>query len=628
MCGGAFRTRGTAIGATLATCLLLLLAGAPLAEAGTIWVTDGNMSAGASGGCGAFGLSGDLPLFDAGNTCPFGGMWISAAGSVPAGENAFWMTTAPPGITINQAWTQSNGVSSNGIANGWAVGDFWRDVGSGVYGGSTLASGQEWLNTSLEGAPDINSQIYGIQLICTHSASQGSCSESSNPNFTVGGVELQGTENSAPTVTGLNSLWNQPAGQYVWNPPDDPWTVAVSASDFSGICNFSANVNGIEVQGPTEPRDDTVWQQCPTPADWNFNVDTRTYVPTSGSLPIQLNATNAAGTGDATSKSALVDNDPVTVSLNSPNDPNPTLWVSHAVTVNATATAGPSGVSQMRCSADGAPATAYPTAGVTVNGDGTHDVSCTASNGAVDPQGQPNTGTSSIAVHIDEAPPSLSFEPRSAGDPTGLVVDASDSESGVAGGSIEMAPAGSSDWTSLPTTFDGSHLLSHFDDANLTGTYTFRATACDNVGNCATASEGMALPVRAASDAEVSLTKIVDPLRRRTVSERVRVDWHWATVHRDGKVERVKRGGHLKTIKVVKYVKQCTTRSERRTGRVKRVCRTPSVHTTKTLDVPYGQPVTVHGLYTTSRACRWQGSRSRSWPRRTTVSRRSVRSPR
>jgi hypothetical protein len=321
-------------------------------------------------------------------------------------------------------------------------------------------------------------------------------------------------------------------------------------------------------------------------------------LPASGTLPIQLNATNAAGvTGDA-STSILVDNDPVTVSFSAPNDPNPTVWVGHAVTVDATATAGPSGVSGMRCSTDGASASAYPAAGVTVDGDGIHDVSCTARNNAVDPQGQPNTGTSSIAIHIDEAPPSLTFERRNPSDPTGLVVDATDSESGIASGSIEMAPAGSSNWTTLPTTFDGSHLLAHFDDANRSGTYAFRATACDNVGNCASASVAAALPVRTASDAEVSLTKIVNPLRRRTVSEQVRVDWHWATVHRNGKVVRVKRGGHLKTIKVVKYVRQCTTRRAA-SGRVKRVCRTPSGHPTKTLNVPYGQPVTVHGLYTT-----------------------------
>ena len=119
-----------------------------------------------------------------------------------------------------------------------------------------------------------------------------------------------------------------------------------------------------------------------------------------------------------------------------------------------------------------------------------------------------------------------------------------------------MAPVGTSNWISLPTTFDGSHLVSQFDDTNRSGPYTFQATACDNVGNCATESEQLTLPLRAAPDSEVSLTKIV----------------------------------------------KCTTRRVRARPRrrAERTCRTPQERETQTLDVPHGQPVTVHGLYTTS----------------------------
>ena len=93
-------------------------------------------------------------------------------------------------------------------------------------------------------------------------------------------------------------------------------------------------------------------------------------------------------------------------------------------------------------------------------------MACTAWNNAIDPQGNHDSGTSSMTVHIDEAPPALSLEPVNPNDPTGLVADTSDSESGVAGGSIEIAPAGSSIWTALPTAFSGTQLLAHFDDAD------------------------------------------------------------------------------------------------------------------------------------------------------------------
>jgi hypothetical protein len=183
------------------------------------------------------------------------------------------------------------------------------------------------------------------------------------------------------------------------------------------------------------------------------------------------------------------------------------------------------------------------------------------------------------------------------------VVDTSDGESGVAGGSIEMAPAGTNDWTTLPTSFDGSHLLASFDDAGLAGSSAFRATSCDNAGNCASTTKQLTLPLRAAADSQVSLTRIVNPLQRRIVSEQVRVDWHWATVHRHHKLVRVKRGGHLKTIRIVKYVEQCTTRrvhTARHGWRLTKICRAPRVHVTKTLRVAYGHKVTPAGLYTTA----------------------------
>jgi len=588
---GALKFRGLVAAASIAVGLLTAVA-TPAAQAGTIWVTDGNMNTGQTGGCNAFAFYGDLAAFSAPQACP---MTVEGGYGASDGQNGYWMTTAPPGIVINSAWTANGDVTYVNFPGTYlVVGDFWRDVNSGAYGGSTLASGQQWFNTSLEGSSNINSQIYGIQLLCVNASG---CSGAAA--FAVSGIELAGTENSAPYVTGQGALWQ--GGSYVWNPPGDPWSVALYASDVSGICSSYATVRNGVINGPTPARDDTVWQQCQN-ANWSFNVDTRSEVPTDGSLAIGLSATNAAGVVNASTKTIPVDNDPVGVSFRTPNDANTSVWINHAVTVDATATAGPSRVGGMNCNVDRGTARPYPSNGLAVDGDGVHTVSCTAWNDAVDPQGQPNTGSNSMTIHIDEAPPSLAFEPQKPSNPTALVVDASDSESGVADGSIEMAPAGTSNWTALPTTFDGSHLLSHFDDAGRSGPYTFQATSCDNVGNCATATERLTLPLRVAADSEVSLTKIINPLRRRTVRERVRVGWHWVTLHEGHKVVRVKRGGHFETIKVVKLVQRCTTkrvRTGRKRWREERVCSTPQPRATETLDVPYGQTVTVHGLYTT-----------------------------
>ncbi len=395
-----------------AVALLTAIAAAP-SYAGTLWVTDG------SGNCNAFraylGSS-----FIAPSACP---MSIQANAFIPQGENAYWMTTAPPGITINQAWTANGDVSASGTNSAIVVGDFWRDVNTGAWGGSTLAPGQQWFNTGLEGSANINSQIYGIQLVCTQNVLWGGCPYNTIPSFTVSGINLQGTETTAPSISGQGSLWT--TGSYVWNPPVDPWSVGLLAADVSGVCASSASIGPRDqVNGPPEPRDTTVWQQCPDPVSWSFNVDTTSEVPTDGSLPIDLSATDAAGNEYTTSKNVAVDNDPVAVSFRTPNDANPSVWVNHAVTVDATPTAGPSGVARMTCAADGGNATSYTASGLTVNGDGVRSISCTAWNNAVGPQGQPNSGTASLSVHIDEAPPTLSFVPQRPGDPTALVVDA------------------------------------------------------------------------------------------------------------------------------------------------------------------------------------------------------------
>ena len=73
-------------------------------------------------------------------------------------------------------------------------------------------------------------------------------------------------------------------------------------------------------------------------------------------MSLQLGATNAAGVQSLVSETLSVDNEPVSVSLSTPNDSNPSVWVNHAVTVDATASAGPSGIGSLTCSVDRAAA--------------------------------------------------------------------------------------------------------------------------------------------------------------------------------------------------------------------------------------------------------------------------------
>jgi hypothetical protein len=97
-----------------------------------------------------------------------------------------------------------------------------------------------------------------------------------------------------------------------------------------------------------------------------------------------------------------VDNLPVDLSLNGPRDVPVTAGTQY---VTATATAGPSGVGTITCSVDDSPWTAQPltdggaetaTARIPVNGLGVHNVSCYATNQAVDGNGVPTMSTIQI----------------------------------------------------------------------------------------------------------------------------------------------------------------------------------------------------------------------------------------
>jgi hypothetical protein len=516
-------------------------------------------------------------IFDVGgNDAPYLGFGCAggfAVGGVPAGaaccnDYAAAQVNAPPGITI----TDAAATGDIELDNGWTGGSYSSDGGTAYW----TSAGRTFTDAPFA------SPYWGFQVWCPAGSS---CT--GGASIELSSIKLTATESSGPILDaeGSENLWYQDvAGEWIWNPSDDPWPITLAASDPSGVCSMWVSIGAHQIPGPSAVPNTSQFQQCPDPT-WTPSggaiVDTRDFVPGAQSAPLTITAINASGRTTSSSEDLNVDNDPVGLTFATPNDPNPTVWVNHDVVVDVSATAGPSGIGGISCGVDDKGAEPYPPDGVAVTGDGVHTVSCTAWNRAVDPQGQPNSTTNSIEVHIDEAPPTLQFEPQDPRDPTALVVDATDDESGVASGSIEMAQADSNDWTTLATTLNGGQLATHFDDADRTGPYVFKATSCDNVGNCASASEQLTLPLRAASDSEVSLTSIVNPGHHRVVYERVLVGWHWLTIRRDGQLVRIKVGGHFKTIKVIEA-----------TG--------PKQHATSTLRVAYGHSVTIHGLYTTN----------------------------
>ena len=508
------------------------------------------------------------------------------ASPASAGQYSDAQIVAPSGITITSATVTGSVFYSS---SEWSGGSYFNGGGAAWPNGSTTMTD-----------PTVSSWYWGYQVYCA----AASCTGAGRINLT--SVKLTASESQAPILTeqGSGNLWFQThPGEWVWNPPGDPWPLQVAASDPSGVCSMSASIGPHQLPGPSAVPNTAVWQQCPDPT-WTpssgASVDTQDYLSGSGPIPLEISATNAAGVNSTQSEMLHVDNEPVGVALSTSNDASRTVWANHAVTVFAAANAGPSGLGGMNCGTGSG--SSYTARGVTVDGDGVHTVVCTAWNNAVGPQGEPNSTTSSTAVHIDEAPPLVSFEPQQPGDPTGMVVNATDSESGVAGGSVQIAPAGSGNWAAAPTGFDGSHLLAHLDDAGLHGPYAVRATACDNVGNCATTTETLTMPLRLPAASDVGFAKIGTPAK--VVREQVLVGFHYKRERRHGRFVKVRVGGHYRTIRIVIPANTRCGHKLIKTGphlwQETTVCRPLGLHVVTTKLVPYGKAFTMHGLLVTT----------------------------
>ena len=463
-------------------------------------------------GTGAFTLA-----FNQGNTPPPGTLsqGVRTAGSalsqawlltgVPDGARMGYQINAPPGITINQVEYDDSQLQNIANGRGWVGFTYWNGGTAPVHRNGTAidaaASGP-----SLDS--NLNAPYWGIELRCVQSVCPW-------PGLIqLDQITVYPSEAQGPTITPVadpGSLWAQ-TGHWIWNAPGNSWPLDVSAGDASGVCSLTVDVGASApiADASLPSATNSSWQECQQPVSWTAALDTRDYVSGAGQMPLTLQATNAAGppTQASMSETLNVDNNPVGVSLSTPDDPNPTLWVNHAVTIDVTPSTGPSGLGGLNCSVNAAARQSYPAAGLTINGDGVKTVSCTAWNNAVDPQGSHNSATSSVTVHIDEAPPVASLEPTNPNDPTSVVADTTDSESGVAGGSIEMAPAGTSSWTALPTTFTGNQLVAHFNDAGMRGPYTFSIRSCDNVGNCVSTTRTVTLPVRTQAISQVGLEQL------------------------------------------------------------------------------------------------------------------------
>jgi hypothetical protein len=456
-------------------------------------------------------------------TNPPGG--IQTATNIVQGHYAHWIAYSPPGITITAAYTPPLSVLKDCVGDGFAGQYFWAGGGLtiGEAGSCTNGESRGTLINQAVGP----SNYFGWGTTCS---TLSVCPSTSGSVLDVSGVQLQLTENTPPavTATGATNLWYQAAipGHWVRG---GSWPVGFTASDPSGVCATNLLING---QGNPWGLDATLsgrstasFVQC-SGGTANAILDTDN-LPNGQITTIGYTAYNAAGVPGTPSEQIRVDNTQPGLTLATPNDADPNVWVNHPVRVVGTATAGASGIAYTGCKTNGAAGYVLPAGGATVNGTGIWTVECQSVNNAYNVGGIPNTsGPATVTVHIDETPPAVAFAPVDPADPQAVVANTSDGQSGVAGGQIQMRPASGGAWQSLGTAFDGRHLLARFNDVALSpGPWQIQATSCDHAGNCASADETLNLPVRTASVSRAGFLVRDPPKRtaRRCVERKVRI---------------------------------------------------------------------------------------------------------
>ncbi len=435
--------------------------------------------------------------------------------SVLHGYGANWTANSPsPAISIVGAYTPVNTVFVDCYlhSDGFTAQYFWNGGTQAIVHENGCDSNGVGYGTGINiSFPP--SSYFGCGAGCWL---QSSCFTSSSIDAVLGvqGIQLTAQENTPPTIVsdGSNNVWYQ-AGNWIRG---GGWPVSFTASDPSGVCGTDLLINGyftpVDLTNDTTP-DTSSFTQC-----WPTDTVTGTLDTTNspdGPLTIEYAATNAAGDVATPSETLRVDNTPVSLSLSTPTDPDPNVWVNHPVNVLASASAGPSGIGGTGCSTNDGASYAYPSDGISLDGTGVWNVSCSSWNNSFDAAGQPaRSSTESVSVHIDETPPTVAFEPSDPSDPQAIVADVSDGESGVAGGQIRMRPAGGGAWYDLATQFTGPQLRAHFDDTGLApGSWLIDATSCDNAGNCASVQKTLTLPARTASLSSLTVGQAKDSLQ-------------------------------------------------------------------------------------------------------------------
>jgi len=475
-------------------------------------------------------VSPDLSLASWGSPCP-GRNWTSWSPNIAAlgdGYHDLWVQASNP----SGMWTSAGGAPAvlaidntpPTISVSAPPASRWYDTAQQVtWGSSDNLSGVHSLSCS-DGSHTSSSYTMtvaaqGVRTIsCT--AVDSAANRSSSASATVH-LDFQ-----TPTVS-----FSGPSRTAWLSGPQTVTVNAAEAQPLSGIQGISCSLDGAT-------------------ATWTAGSQATVSATANGPHTIACRSlTNAQTWGAVATYSLRIDSTPPTLSYH--NGPNQGRWYSSAqsIDVSSQGAAGLAAVALISCTLAGH-TTTYP-------GDKAH-ITVPSPGGSLVCEAHDQAGNRSSSQAwqflIDTTPPTGYFAPSDPHDPAAVAVQTADSQSGVAGGEIDIQlPAG---WRRLATAYDrstGELTATVPDDGSIPdGTYPLRAIVLDAVAN-QTAVTGdangsmrtVSLPLRNVTQLHVGSSSV---LTRRCTLERVTLAS--GKHHASGQHARAKLVKHCTTVVV------------------------------------------------------------------------------
>jgi hypothetical protein len=326
------------------------------------------------------------------------GLLSNSAVSTSQGSRGAWQANAPAGLEIVSASATVSLQTANGDGH-FATSVYWQ--------GGSAALPDPYINNNGITDPGVKitrawsgfaSPFFGFQMVCGANPCPGQSPYGPGIPVTnsldASPVTLTVHEIVGPSLSAPSGLWQ--ANGWVRG----QWPLDFSGDSPSGVCALAGTLNKIQLPGASSQRDVATWHQCAVPAV-STTINTALYG--QGPMPLVISGSDVAGNGVTDTKTVDVDNSVPTLTLSGRRDASVMAGTQF---VNATAGGSPSGIDQIVCSVDeGQVVATYagPRARVPVRGLGEHQVSCTAYNNAVDPNGvhgASQTHTMSVKIAV------------------------------------------------------------------------------------------------------------------------------------------------------------------------------------------------------------------------------------